>query len=219
MRLLLIRHGQSANNAGPDHQRVNDPGLTEIGEKQAQLAAELLSQTNIDHLYCSPFLRALETTRPIADRMRLRVQVHPHIFEQGGCYDGHEGTQKTGAAGLGRSAIERDYPGWEIHPEIPETGWWGYRPYESAQECAARAARVANWITHELTPIAGSHAMVIHADFKALLIPAILALSSRQHHWTEPLRNTGITELQWNDGWQLVSFNQVQHLSEDLVTY
>ena len=33
--LYLVRHGESANNALPNHQRVADPSLTELGQKQA----------------------------------------------------------------------------------------------------------------------------------------------------------------------------------------
>ena len=33
MRLFLIRHAQSENNAKPDHLRIEDPGLTELGQR------------------------------------------------------------------------------------------------------------------------------------------------------------------------------------------
>ena len=83
MKLLLIRHGQSANNAGPDHLRVPDPGLTAVGHEQSKLLAERLSAQPISQLYCSPFLRALETIRPLAETMGKRVNVRADIFEKG----------------------------------------------------------------------------------------------------------------------------------------
>lgn len=218
MQLLLIRHGQSANNAGPDHERVCDPGLTEIGVQQAEHTANFLQDDDIDHLYCSPFLRALETVRPLAMLKEQTVTVNPHIFEKGGCYSGHDATQKVGEPGMGRDELLARYPGWQIDEEISSEGWWG-RPYESWEECRARAARVAKWITHELTPHAGRHAMVIHADFKAELLPAILAITGCPTPEPEALCNTGISELHFeNQAWILKSFNSTSHLPDNLVT-
>ncbi len=61
MRLLLIRHAQSANNALPEHLRVEDPALTALGHRQAQALAVWLSTCSVNVLVASPFRRALET--------------------------------------------------------------------------------------------------------------------------------------------------------------
>ena len=52
MRLYLIRHAQSENNARPEHERVEDPGLTELGARQIDhlVAAELLPGLSTDLL-------------------------------------------------------------------------------------------------------------------------------------------------------------------------
>lgn len=217
-RLLLIRHGQSANNAQPEHLRVCDPDLTMIGVQQAHATAQHLKQFSITHLYCSPFLRALETIRPIAVAHELAVNVRPNIFEQGGCYSGYGESGKRGEPGMGFSELQKKYPDWQIDPAIAESGWWG-KDYETYEDASIRAEAVADWIVTEIAHQPGLHAMVIHADFKALLVPAILTRGNRQIEIGEPLNNVGITEFAWTtERWDLRSLNSVNHLTSDLVT-
>jgi bisphosphoglycerate-dependent phosphoglycerate mutase len=50
MQLYIIRHGQSVNNAlwsttGSNENRVEDPELTEMGKRQAELVADYLACT------------------------------------------------------------------------------------------------------------------------------------------------------------------------------
>ena len=45
MRVHLIRHGQSANNALPEYQRIEDPALTPMGREQAERLGNWASQT------------------------------------------------------------------------------------------------------------------------------------------------------------------------------
>ncbi|MEM7559434.1 MAG: histidine phosphatase family protein, partial [Planctomycetota bacterium] len=66
VRILLIRHGQSANNALPEELRVCDPGLTQNGQRQAERLAESLAEAKIDSRLCSPIFRSLETVKPVA---------------------------------------------------------------------------------------------------------------------------------------------------------
>lgn len=222
-RLMLIRHGQSANNALPEEERVCDPGLTDLGKRQAERVAKGLAGAPISHLYSSPFLRALETVRPLAAAKEMSVVVNPHIFERGGCYSGDNRIGKRGEAGMGFSELERKYPQWQISPEIPEEGWWG-REFETDHQCRARAEQVAQWITRELVPQGGCHAMVIHADFKMILGPSLLGMGeggsekepSHQQTFSQAPNNTGVSLFQWTgDRFQLMKYNCTEHLSPD----
>ena len=58
MELFLIRHGQSLNNFQPQEQRVEDPPLTDLGRRQAELLAEWIESAGLTRLICSPFRRA-----------------------------------------------------------------------------------------------------------------------------------------------------------------
>lgn len=220
--IYLIRHGQSANNAQAEDLRVADPSLTEVGERQAAALAAWFASHPVDFLYCSPFLRALETARPLAEIKQISVRVRADIFELGGCYSGHEVGRKRGEAGLGLSQLRANYPTWEIDTSIAETGWWG-RDFETWEQGRARAATVARWLTSELAAATGTHVLVIHADFKRLLLEAMFSesqLASQQIDLAgEPLYNTGITCIEFDQGqWSVGGFNSIEHLPSALVT-
>ena len=65
--LVLIRHGESAGNAGlrtADHRKIP---LTELGKEQAEALAETWTETP-DIIYLSPFQRAQDTALPTIAR-------------------------------------------------------------------------------------------------------------------------------------------------------
>ncbi len=217
-RVLLIRHAESHNNATPEHERVCDPGLTERGTSQARAAAIHLANRGLTHLFCSPFLRSLQTAEAIASQVKLNAIVRSNLFENGGCYSGYDEVGKTGEPGLSRLELTEQYPDWEIDDTISDQGWWN-RDYESPAESFQRAADVASWITQELTQAGDYHALVIHADFKGLLVPALLAYGNRRLTTSESLRNTGMTEMVWDgQSWNLDYYNRVDHLTEALIS-
>ena len=65
MELYLIRHAQSLNNALPEEQRVEDPGLTELGLQQADCLGKWIGTLALTKVITSPFRRALETAKRI----------------------------------------------------------------------------------------------------------------------------------------------------------
>lgn len=211
--IILIRHGQSANNALPEHQRVCDPGLTDLGVEQARLTAEAMSDQPVTHLYCSPFLRSLETVRPIAQSLGMPVAVRADIFEKGGCYSGHEPGQLRGEQGMSRADLASKYPHWTLDERIAESGWWG-KPYESTEDASLRAGSVVNWIERELEPRGGVHALVIHADLKRLMLAAIFQhFSAALMPMVGRLHNVGITRLEVQESsWKLSCLNATMHL-------
>ncbi len=216
--LLLIRHAQSANNALPESQRVPDPGLTELGHRQADLLADGISRYPVTQIFCSPFRRSLDTTKPVSQVTKLVPKIHAEIYEQGGCYSGHEVGKLLGAPGMNRMELEASYPGWTICETIGANGWNHGRSYETELKVEQRAMRVSTWLSKQWlqeSP-ASMAAMVIHADFKRILLEALLGTSRWTNHW-QPIYNTAITHLQHEDDrWQLVEWNSVQHLPPDL---
>lgn len=113
MQLVLVRHGQSANNAsfiaemarqkaqaleGQEARiaeeivgypaRVPDPALTDLGIRQAQALGKALVSGRPPfvptHLYASPTLRAVGTARPLSEASGLPILLQPDSYEVGG---------------------------------------------------------------------------------------------------------------------------------------
>jgi probable phosphoglycerate mutase len=101
-RLLLVRHGQSTWNAESRWQGQADPPLTELGERQAEAAAERLAGSeSLASVWTSDLARARRTAEVIATRVGLVPQVDGRLRER----DAGEWT------GLTRHEIEERYPG------------------------------------------------------------------------------------------------------------
>lgn len=83
MELLLIRHAIPVRRevtSGPA-----DPPLSDDGRRQADLLADYLAAETLDAIYSSPLRRAVETSRPTADRFGIPVVVIDGVAE----YDRH----------------------------------------------------------------------------------------------------------------------------------
>jgi len=214
-KILLVRHAQSANNSLPEEARVCDPGLTPLGYRQAEALAEQLSSYSIRSLYCSPFLRSLETARMVAQATGLPPTIHNDLFEQGGCYSGYHSGQEKGEPGMGRLELAERYPGWKIDERIAASGWWG-RPYETRAQAGQRASAVRNWLEqHVVTDDSGLDVLVIHADFKRLMLLEMLGNAWSDQHDLQlgPLANAGVTVMEYKRSlWTLHAYNSVGHL-------
>lgn len=80
MELVLIRHGlpmRVENEPGTPA----DPPLCDEGHDQARRVAEWLAPEGFDVVYSSPMRRAIETARPLADRLGLEVVVDEELAE------------------------------------------------------------------------------------------------------------------------------------------
>jgi len=96
-RIFIIRHGQRPHEM--------DPGLSEIGRKQAQLVAERLKSDGFDgEIYASPYKRTVETAIPSARLMGKQIRLCPELQES--TYkDGVPNTQ-----GLTQKQLQEAYP-------------------------------------------------------------------------------------------------------------
>ena len=73
MQLFLIRHGQPA--WVDDGINYDNPVLTDIGRRQAELTAQRVADLDVDHLLVSPLVRAQETAAPIAAALGVEVEI------------------------------------------------------------------------------------------------------------------------------------------------
>jgi probable phosphoglycerate mutase len=73
-RVLLVRHGESQGNAERRFGGHTATPLSELGHAQAEATARALASENIDAIYSSDLLRAVQTAEPLARATGLRVR-------------------------------------------------------------------------------------------------------------------------------------------------
>jgi 2,3-bisphosphoglycerate-dependent phosphoglycerate mutase len=231
MELYIIRHAQSVNNVLMDqHDRVVDPPLTDLGERQARILAQHIAsgwqpitwspipvpenvpmQGNwrgygFTRLYCSPMLRALQTAQLIGRATSLQPEVWIDIHEQGGMYlEEGEGEDRMpiGKPGLSRAEILARFPNYVLPQGITQDGWYsgGYEDWPAAHVRAARVAEaLRSWASDDSARIA----IVSHGGFADALLKALL------HGGPAPLREDnrpGFFYLHFNTAIDRVDFD------------
>lgn len=222
LEVYLIRHGQSVNNAEVDsNQWLPDPPLTSIGTQQADwLANHLKTDNRITQLYTSPLLRALQTTRPIADALGLQPHLWIDIHEHGGVVQ--EGKPIINQMGLTRVQMAQACPGIFILDGLAEMGWWRTgEGFEPKGELYARCDRVAQSLHNRARSLAPDTpecvALVSHGLFISRLIKTIFGVDNDAYYYLH--HNTGITRIDYLDGQPIMRYtNKTPHLTPDYLT-
>jgi broad specificity phosphatase PhoE len=76
--LYFVRHGEASSS----WDKSTDPGLSELGHRQAAGAAETLAnEIGVARLVSSPLARAQETAIPLSKKWGATVQIEPNIAE------------------------------------------------------------------------------------------------------------------------------------------
>ena len=81
-KLFLIRHGQSAGNAEGRFGGHSATPLSELGFEQARITAKALAKENINAIYSSDLLRAVQTAKPLAKLLDLEIITNPAFRER-----------------------------------------------------------------------------------------------------------------------------------------
>jgi broad specificity phosphatase PhoE len=119
-RILLARHGETDWNAVGRWQGHTDRSLTELGRRQAAELAERLADIELDAVYSSDLLRAVETAEPVAKRLGLPLHTLPELREV------DVGTW----AGLTRDEVAERFPDGFRRWSEWQTGWDGGETYD-----------------------------------------------------------------------------------------
>ncbi len=239
MRVYFIRHGQSVNNARPtpDVPRVQDPGLTNIGRRQAQLlavhlatksdpvpvsieatdAARQLGNYGISKLYTSPMWRTLQTAQAVSETLGLLPEVWIDMHEQGGVYEQH-GEKFVGFPGKTRSEILTTFPNFVLPEAIGEDGWWN-RDHETWDEADDRAERILTRLRPMAEKSNATIAIITHQFFLNILLKSLFGMRLHRDVYFNHY-NTGIARLDIEpNGVTFVRYlNRVDHLPSDLMT-
>jgi len=81
-RLFLIRHGQSAGNAAGRFGGHSPTPLSDLGFEQARLTAEALAKENVNAIYSSDLLRAIQTAEPLSKLTGIPIITKPEFRER-----------------------------------------------------------------------------------------------------------------------------------------
>lgn len=196
MRLVLVRHGQTASNLVHALDTAA-PGaaLTDLGRRQAAELVDDLAGERIDVLAASPLLRAQQTAAPLAAARELPVRTLDGLREIGaGDLEMHTGAE----AGTRYLEVAFSWADGAAPDRLPGG------PVGAAVLGAFDAA-VAT-----LEAVAGTAVAVSHGAMIRTWLAARAADVTVEDVRSRPLANTGVVTLEGStaDGWQLLSWRE-----------
>lgn len=224
MRLLLVRHGQSTNNAvvartGSRAQRVPEPVLTDVGVEQTRRLAAALpgALPSPVRVTSSLMTRALQTAAILADALGVPVHTCPDLHEAGGIYDGGpDGLARVAVAAPPLADLLALSPRIVVGDDVPDPWWVG--PYERREVRAERAERVVAGLAADAEAAAGTHVVVGHQHFSQDVIRVLLGISSMSGGYLR-INNTGTCLFEGLPQACLARWiNRTDHLTDDLLT-
>ena len=224
--LYLVRHGESANNALPDKQRVNDPSLTDLGFSQAEKLGQRFQQhvaagNKIDLILTSPFLRTMQTIRPTAKALAMNPEIRSQIYEAGGCFDGYPPEDLIGMPGMTHQEISQQFPEMLIPTDIDHNGWYRSQPVENWDQAEARAKEQAIILKDEFIGSGKAVICTVHADLIGLMMREFYKhdLTMSEH----TVSNTSVTALGFHsdkpDRPEVIHFNDASHLAAHEISH
>jgi alpha-ribazole phosphatase len=201
LRLLLVRHGETAWNAAGRFQGQTDLPLSSAGLSQAKALGRVLATERVHALYSSDLQRAWETACMIAASLRLAVQPEPRLREMAfGRWEG-----------LTFAEIEQRDPhalaAWQADPEhvAPPGG-------ETLLHLTDRVTTAFHHLVshcQEQTVV-----LVAHGGPLRILLCLALGLVSRSY-WQFAITPGSLSELQvYEQGAILTRLNDTHHCNE-----
>lgn len=219
MKLFLIRHAESENNASLPWQRVADPNITALGRLQGEALGEWIADVGVHILVTSPFRRALQTSQLVSEISPIKhMLVWHNVFERGGCYNVHSEQGITSHPGLGRTGIQEMLPTAILDPSIGGDGWWSGRLKESDAQAKERVDSIIDRMKNSFGAGPTKVSVILHADLLKLMISRIL-FGIFEVDVFGTFANAGVTKLDF-DGrvWKLDWLNSISHLNPKLIT-
>lgn len=196
--LTWVRHAQStANAAGIIDTTVPGPGLTALGDTQAQAIAETLKDGGYDGIWVSDMLRTQLTAAPLAADLGMTPVVLPGIQEiNAGWFEGGSGL----IAGIGYALPPA---AWVLGARfVPILGGYDGNRFEATVNNAVQTV----YDSGETKPVLFSHGATIMSWTMMNVSNPDLLLAV-----THPLGNTAVVVMTGSpeDGWTLQSWDGV----------
>jgi 2,3-bisphosphoglycerate-dependent phosphoglycerate mutase len=230
MTLYLIRHAQSANNAlyensGSTIGRIEDPELTTLGVRQAEILAGYLAENadsdreyRFSHLYSSLMVRAVATATTVSRACGLQVTAWPEVHERMGIFVEDElSGELIGRPGKNRDYFEEHYPDLVLPSSLNRHGWWN-RPAETREQWQQRAKDFLKELNRRHDDEADRVVVVTHGGFYHEVLMALTGGTGLDGLWFT-MHNTGITRIDFRPSHTAVIYhNRLDHLPPELVS-
>lgn len=165
LKIYLVRHGESAWNVKQLYTGQTDVSLSELGEMQAERAAERLRGVELQAVYVSPLKRAQDTAKPIAAAHKLPLLPDDRLAEI------HHGAWEGNPAEVIREQYADEYHAWRNEPhraQMPDG--------ESLQDVAQRVERFMQDLLAERAD--GNVLIVSHDAVLRLIVLQALGLGT-----------------------------------------
>ena len=205
-RVYFVRHGEAEGNRGGFSQTHSTP-LTEHGHKQACVVAERFKSIDIETVLASTMDRAQETAKYIAEIKGLPVTPTEYF---------HEVTKPTSVQG--KIHTSEEYITYEeLFAENYADPTWRF---EDGENFTDLLDRVEKGITMLENQSAQNIVLVSHGRLLRFITSYLIhnkMLDARTEYVTAgSLRatNTGITVVEYDQRWRLITWNDVAHFAE-----
>ena len=199
LRLLLLRHGETAWNRERRYQGWTDTPLSAEGLLQAEAAARELKEHAFAAVYASPLQRARDTAAAIAAPHGLEVETDPAFKEL--AFGQWEGLTLDEA----RAGFPSVYDGWARTPHLISPPG-GESLAQARERVLAGLERLRAGHPDEIV------CLVAHGIPVRILILEVLGLPL-ERIWSLHSAPTGISELEFRDDWTaLHRINTLVHL-------
>jgi broad specificity phosphatase PhoE len=211
MDVFLVRHGQSAANAGLT--RDLDSGLTPLGRRQAELTGARLQSESIGRAFVSPLLRTLETMDVLCRKIGIRAIAFPEVHE----YFSPKHVEYLSFQGLSGTDIRRRFPLIDTSDDYPCGSRWWPGDFEDRDKAYRRAERVRDLLLARYSDSDKAMLIVGHADPIGWLIEAFARdrPEAGSPLWLDNCSITQIRVLGKDAPAVPILFNDTNHLKED----
>ena len=184
-RVHLLRHGEVFNPLRVLYGRLPGFGLSETGERMAEMAAKALAGRDVVELRSSPLERAVQTAQPLIETFGAPFITDDRLIESENYFEGRS------VADGWRSFTDREALRYLRNPFEPS---WG-EPY------AHTAARMLDAVTDVRDAVRGHEAVLVSHQ---LPIYVLRRFVEGRHLWHRPDRRqcglASLTSLTWEDG-------------------
>jgi broad specificity phosphatase PhoE len=200
VRIFLVRHGETADNAQMRYIGIRDEPLTSSGKKQARRAAKALSELPVRIIYSSPLRRAADTAVHIQAACGAELRLDSRLAE--GSFGRWEGLTRAEVLQLGPQDAEM-LARWESDSACAPAGG------ESIESIQRRVVSLMDDLRKEFP--GSSVVLVSHVGpIKALLATVLdIPLQSTRRLFLDPCT---ISVVEWGAHPVLRLFNSHSHL-------